>query len=78
MFVTCPCTVTFSPSGSRIVHTVDLPAGLRCTPITAGAAAGGYFLDQFPPDLFPAGSLIRHDAEHYGVRLTAAQVKPVA
>ena len=47
--------------------TVQLPGGLRTLPPIAGSTAGLYWLDEFPPALFPAGSIERHDAEHYGV-----------
>lgn len=51
-----------------------LPAGLRCKAITEGGTAGKFFLDELPRDIFPSGSFIRHDADHYGVVIEAADV----
>lgn len=47
--------------------TVQLPGGLRVAPIATGSTAGLFWLDEFPPAIFPPGSIERHDAEHYGV-----------
>lgn len=56
--------------GNRMMTVLDIPAGLRCTATTKG----NYFLDEFPSDLFPNWSILRHDAEHYGIALTPDQV----
>lgn len=61
------CEVEFRNYGK-----ITIPAGLRCSPTSHEQ----FFLDQFPEDLFPANSMIRHDATHYGVRLNADQVEP--
>ena len=65
---------TFSAGQSH--YAVDLPAGLRCTTsVRTGTGEHiGYYLDEFPIKLFPARSMIRHDAEHYGLLLTDEQV----
>ena len=55
--------------------TVDLPAGLRCSKISTGGTAGLYWLDEFPPELFPRNSMILHDAVHYGLTLNLDQVE---
>ena len=49
-----------------------LPVGLRCKPT---GAPGKFWVDQFPPDIFPSGSGIRHDATHYGIILDEACVE---
>lgn len=54
-----PFRYTFSHGGW-----VDVPAGARTTPILNDP--GERWLD---PSIYPAGSLARHDAEHYGVRV---------
>jgi hypothetical protein len=51
-----------------------LPAGLRCRAISEGGTAGKFFLTELPRDIFPPNSFIRHDADHYGVVLEAADV----
>lgn len=63
--VTKACTVQFRGYGS-----ITLPAGLRAKFAYSAAHADWYWLDEFPPDLFPRNSLILHDAVHYGVLLT--------
>lgn len=60
---------------SRMVYQVDLPAGLRCKPITEGTTAGKFFLDELPLELFPANSFIRHDATYYGIVLEPEEVQ---
>lgn len=65
-------------TGGRYPQEVEIPPGLRVkiVPPYPMQKAPEYFLDEFPEALFPKGSIILHDAEHYGVRLTASQVKP--
>lgn len=72
--VTKAVKVTFG-GGACPEYTVTLPEGLKVsfTP-AAGSRPDGYFLDEFPEKLFPKGSTILHDAEHYGVWLTPEQV----
>lgn len=48
-----------------------VPAGLRCVP----AGLRRFFLDEFPMDVFPSGSTLRHDAVHYGVVLGSEDVE---
>lgn len=69
--------VEFQPSCSRIAYTIHLPAGLpvRWLPDPSG---GRWVLDAFPVRLFPENSILRHDAEHYGVSLLADQLSPAA
>jgi hypothetical protein len=57
--------------------TYDLPAGLRVKPITPYPTQTRplYWLDQLPEELFPLGSIQRHDAIHYGLVLEANQVQ---
>lgn len=53
---------------------IFLPGGLRCSQIKEGGTAGKYFLDQFPPEIFPRGSILLHDVTHYGIVLEPEQV----
>lgn len=55
----------FEVAGGTVVHTVNLPAGLKVRPIKG--RAGEYWIDEFPPKIFPKGSMILHDATHYGI-----------
>ena len=52
-----------------------LPGGLRCKEIDRGGTKGKFFLDELPEPIFPINSLIRHDADCYGVVLEADEVK---
>ena len=62
-----------SPQNPYAAFTV--PAGLRCKPVAHGSGAKGFYLDEFPVDLFPTHSLIRHDATHYGVAIPVDAVE---
>ncbi len=55
-----------------------LPAGLRVKPVAPypTQTRPQFWLDEFPADIFPRGSMILHDAEHYGVWLEAGEVQP--
>jgi hypothetical protein len=64
----------FSAAAGTSQHTVSLRAGMRCRQITDGATRGSFWIDEFPADLFPFGSMIRHDAEHYGITVDAEYV----
>lgn len=48
----------------------DVPAGAHVQPIED--EPGQYWID---PVTFPAGSLERHDAYHYGIRVAEAHTK---
>jgi hypothetical protein len=50
-----------------------IPAGLRVAPT---GRKGEFWLDEFPPDIFPRGSIALHDAIHYGVTYHADEVTP--
>lgn len=63
------CEVKF-----RTYGTLALPAGLRVKEVP-GERGLWFWLDEFPTDLFPTGSMIRHDAVHYGVWLSEDQVQ---
>ena len=66
---------TFGPGHTPLSrYTLRIPAGLRVLPITEGATAGKYWLDEFPEELFPLRSMVRHDAIHYGVTFEAHEV----
>ena len=52
-------TYRFSNGGSGYV-----PAGSPVTPITGDTL--NFWVD---PKIYPAGSIERHDAEHYGIRV---------
>lgn len=67
--VTKQCKVNFREYGE-----IEIPEGLRVTEIKEGSTKGSYFLDQFPANLFPPNSIIKHDAVHYGVVLSKDQV----
>lgn len=56
---------------------LDIPAGLRCSMIQEGGTKGQFFLDEFPSNIFPTGSIILHDATYHGINLTADQVELV-
>ena len=49
----------------------DVPAGAH----TQCASAWGDGFRWVDPTVFPAGSLERHDAEHYGIRVPLSNVK---
>ena len=72
--VTKAVKVTFG-GGACPEYTVELPEGLKVSSAPAGGSAkAGFWVDEFPEDIFPKGSMILHDAEHYGIRLTPEQV----
>lgn len=56
-------------------HTVHLRKGMRCALITEGGTAGQYFVDEFPLDIFPGNSIVRHDAWHYGIVIPSDNVE---
>ena len=58
-------THTYGHGGS-----VSVPAGAR----TVSASAHGGDFRWVDPAAFPAGSLERHDAEHYGIRVPLSNV----
>lgn len=72
------CKIMFGVS--RMRYEIHLPAGLRVKPIKGEPGTQMYFLDEFPVNLkppftsFPVDSFVRHDAMHYGIRLSADQV----
>ena len=69
------CTVNFKAVCETSDHgMLDIPAGLVCCQINEGTAKGNFFLEEFPINLFPINSIVRHDAIHYGVMLTPDQV----
>lgn len=59
---------------------LSLPAGLRVKPVTPypTQTRPQYWLDEFPADLFPTGSMIRHDAVHYGIWLEESDIEMIA
>jgi hypothetical protein len=65
--------VTVSFKGQSLA----LPAGLRVKPVAPypTQVRKQYWLDEFPADLFPPNSIIRHDAVHYGVWLEESEVQ---
>ena len=59
------------PGSTGLYGSVTLPAGLRVVPVYPNEKQPSvYFLDEFPPDLFPPYSFELHDATHYGIRIT--------
>ena len=54
-----------------------IPAGTRCQQVTHGGGRIGFYLDEFPANLFPGGSCIRHDVTHYGVHIPDEAVEDV-
>ena len=72
--------VTFGPGHTPLsTYRLTLPAGLRVKRIEglgAGSGLGKFWLDEFPVDLFPLGSIKLHDAVHYGVVLSPEEVQP--
>ena len=65
MFVRTAFTYRFSNGASA-----DVPAGAR----TQSASAHGDDFRWVDPATFPAGSLERHDAEYYGIRVPLSNV----
>lgn len=69
--------------GVRIKYEIHLPAGLKVKLAEKGPmeTQDTYFLDEFPINLplpytsFPMDSFTRHDAIHYGIKLTADQTE---
>ena len=61
MFVKTAFTYTYGHGG-----TVDVPAGARTESASAHGDADWRWVD---PSIFPAGSIARWDAEHYGIRV---------
>ncbi len=69
-------TATVKFWGPNGCQTGEIPAGLRCEgPHKNGDGSAVYFLDEFPAELFPAGSMELHDAEHYGIRYTLEELE---
>lgn len=58
-------------------QTLNLPAGLRVKPVAPypTQTRPQFWLDEFPEDIFPRNSIVRHDAEHYGVWLEQSEVE---
>ncbi len=68
------CTIEFY-GGSALPRTLKIPAGLRVKRIGEGSNPDNYWIEQFPESVFgPKGSILRHDATHYGVVLKPSQV----
>lgn len=61
-------------SVSRCRYVTLVPAGLRVR-FLPDPSGGRFVLDEFPEDLFPANSLVRHDAEHYGLPLATEDLR---
>lgn len=71
----CPVDVRGYYGGSALGYPdFQLPKGLKCTP---SGMQGQFFLDQFPKEIFPLDSGLRHDAEHYGIFIDAENVVDV-
>jgi hypothetical protein len=62
---------------SRMRYQIDIPAGLRVSKVEPyGTIEKAYYvLNEFPNDIFPFNSFIRHDAVHYGIPLDESQVE---
>lgn len=56
-------------------YATRVPAGLRVRYLP-DPSGGRYVLDEFPELIFPLGSFVRHDAEHYGVPLSIDDLGP--
>jgi hypothetical protein len=54
-------------------YPLHLRAGLRAVFLPAGSNSR-WVLDEFPEDLFPRGSILLHDAEHYGIEIQVEQI----
>lgn len=71
--------------GGRIPFEIQLPAGLKVRPVEPypTQTQPEYFVDELPTNLkppytsFPIDSFYRHDAIHYGIRLTEDQVQEI-
>lgn len=60
---------------SRMEYSLRLRADMRCRRIDGGSTAGKFWLDEFPADLFPPNSFVRHDAVHYGIVVEPEEVE---
>jgi hypothetical protein len=57
-------------------YAIDVPAGTRCRLIDEGRTAGRYWIDDL--SWVPAAqSILRHDAEHYGIDIDARETTPI-
>lgn len=65
----------FQGGGAIPYAEFTIPAGLRCKMVTNGGGRRSFYLDQFPVDLFPGNSCLRHDATHYGVTIPDSAVE---
>lgn len=71
----CDITIKGFYEGSTLSYPdIYLPKGMRCIP---SGVQGKFFLDQLPKEIFPSGSCLRHDAEHYGIFIEAENVEDV-
>ena len=70
-----PVHVVFHDIGEKNKYPIDLPAGLRVREITEGSTKGRYFLDEFPDELFPTGSIMRWDCEHSSASIPPEDVE---
>ena len=75
MRVTKEVRTTFGVGRSH--YEIYLPAGLRVRRIEGEPGVQQYFLDEFPVNLFPIDSFIRHDAIHYGIRLSESETEEI-
>ena len=62
-------------SVGKMRYETPVPAGLRVR-FLPDHSGGRYVLDELPEHLFPIGSCIRHDADHYGLTLTIDDLGP--
>lgn len=58
-------TKTWAPTGVRLQHIFTIPKGTRVIPCGDGE---NYFVDEFAW-IKASDGFLRHDAEHYGIRL---------
>lgn len=81
MKITKEVSLMFGVGYNTQRYEIRLPAGLRVKKIEGEAGVQQYFLDEFPTNLkppytsFPVDSFVRHDAIHYGIRLSEDQVE---
>lgn len=55
---------------------LEIPAGLDVAMIHDGQGKGHWVLNEFPQDLFPLGSILRHDITHRYIYLEHDNVEP--
>lgn len=70
-------TTEFGASGSRFKYTVTVPAGTACRKLDGGSDPWVVADLSFIDDKNGANSMLYHDADHYGIRISEAQITDI-